>query len=129
MQCNFMEGTMKRKHHDLRVWQETRILVKDIYTVTKHFPREEIYALTGQMRRAAVSVPSNISEGAARTSKKEFLQFLSIARGSLSELETQVLLAGDLGYLDDNQLLLSRIERSFGLLGGLINSVQKRLAN
>ena len=124
-----MEGAMKRKHHDLHVWQEARILVKDIYTVTKQFPREEVYALTSQMRRAAVSVPSNISEGAARTSKKEFLQFLSIARGSLSEQETQVLLAGDLGYLDDNKLLLSRIERSFGLLGGLINSVQKRVTN
>ena len=118
---------MKRKHHDLHVWQEAGVLVKDVYTVTKQFPREEIYALTSQMRRAAVSVPSNISEGAARTTKKEFLQFLSIARGSLSELETQVLLAGDLGYLDDNKLLLSRIERSFGLLGGLINSVQKRV--
>ena len=125
MLCN--GGCMKRKHHDLHVWQEARILVKDIYTVTKQFPREEVYALTSQMRRAAVSVPSNISEGVARTTKKEFLQFLSIARGSLSELETQVLLAGDLGYLDDNKLLLSRIERSFGLLGGLINSVQKRV--
>ena len=120
---------MKRKHHDLHVWQEARSLVKDIYTATKQFPRDEIYALTSQMRRAAVSVPSNISEGAARTSKKEFLQFLSIARGSLSELETQVILTTDLGYLENNQPLLSRIDRTFSLLGGLINSIQKKVVN
>ena len=120
---------MKRKHHDLHVWQEAMLLVKDIYAVTKQFPREEIYALTSQMRRAAVSIPSNISEGAARTSTKEFLQFLSIARGSLSELETQVILAEDFGYLGGNRPLLTRIERIFGLLGGLINSVQKKVSN
>ena len=79
---------MKRKHHDLNVWQESMQLVKDIYSVTATFPREEIYTLTSQMRRAAISVPSNIAEGVARTSNKELLQFLSIARGSLSELET-----------------------------------------
>ena len=118
---------MKRKHHDLHVWQEARVLVKDVYTVTKQFPREEIYALTSQMRRAAVSVPSNISEGAARTSKKEFLQFLSIARGSLSELETQGILTTDLGYIENNEPLLSRIDRTFSLLGGLIKSIQKKV--
>ena len=120
---------MKRKHHDLHVWQEAMLLVKDIYAVTKQFPREEIYALTSQMRRAAVSIPSNISEGAARTSKKEFLQFLSIARGSLSELETQVILTEDLGYLENNKQVLSRIDKTFSLLGGLINSVQKKVSN
>ena len=118
---------MKRKHHDLHVWREARVLVKDVYTVTKQFPREEIYALTSQMRRAAVSVPSNISEGAARTSKKEFLQFLSIARGLLSELETQVILTTGLGYIENNEPLLSRIDRTFSLLGGLINSIQKKV--
>ena len=79
---------LKRKHHSLLVWQEAMELVQEIYNVTALFPKEEVYALTNQMRRAAVSVPSNIAEGAARTGKKEFLQFLSIARGSLSELET-----------------------------------------
>ena len=118
---------MKRKHHDLHVWQESMALTKDIYSATADFPREEIYALTSQMRRAAVSVPSNIAEGAARNSTREFLQFLSIARGSLSELETQVILAEDLGYLNDKRPLLARIERSFGLLGGLVNSVEKKV--
>ena len=118
---------MKRKHHDLHVWQEAMALTKDIYRVTAQFPREEVYALTNQMRRAAVSIPSNIAEGVARTSSRELLQFLSIARGSLSELETHVILAQDLGYLNDKQPLLARIERSFGLLGGLINSVEKKV--
>ena len=81
------------------------------------------------MRRTAVSVPSNISEGAARTSKKEFLQFLSIAPGSLSDLETQVILTTDLGYIENNEPLLSRIDRTFSLLGGLINSIQKKVVS
>jgi len=106
---------MKRKHHELRVWQESRRLVKDVHAATGHFPREELYALTNQMRRAAVSVPSNISEGAARTTTKEFLQFLSIARGSLSELETQVILAGDLAYLEE-LVGLSGLKRKFEAL-------------
>jgi four helix bundle protein len=101
-------------------------LVKEVYEATAEFPRDEIYALTSQMRRAAVSIPSNIAEGAARTGGREFLQFLSITRGSLSELETQVVLAKDLGYLQDNQQLLERIEKLFGLAGGLMNSLQKR---
>ncbi len=117
---------MRRKHHDLMVWQESMSLVKDIYRATENFPREEIYALTSQMRRAAVSVPSNIAEGAARTSNKEFLHFLSIARGSLSELETQILLAHDLEYLPENRLVLERVERIFALLGGLIKSLKGR---
>lgn len=76
---------MKRKHHDLVAWQEAIGLVKDIYTVTASFPKEEIYGLTSQIRRAVVSVPCNIAESAARNSNKKFVQFLSIARGSLSE--------------------------------------------
>jgi four helix bundle protein len=120
---------MTRKHHELHVWQEAMALTRDIYSATAHFPREELYALTNQMRRCAVSIPSNIAEGAARTSTKEFLQFLSIARGSLSELETQVILAGDFGYLNEKQPLLHRIDRAFGLLGGLIKSVEKKVSH
>lgn len=116
---------LKRKHHSLLVWQEAMELVQDIYNVTALFPKEEVYALTNQMRRAAVSVPSNIAEGAARTGKKEFLQFLSIARGSLSELETQILISDKLGYLSVKKGLPERVDKVFGLLGGLINSLRK----
>jgi four helix bundle protein len=117
---------MKRKHHDLKVWQEARALVKEIYEASAGFPQQEIYALTSQMRRAAISVPSNIAEGAGRTGVKEFPQFLSIARGSLSELETQVILASDLGYLEEDEKIIVRIDQIFKLLGGLVNSLQKR---
>ncbi len=117
---------VKRKHQELKVWQEAMSLVEDIYTITKAFPREEIYALTSQMRRAAVSVPSNIAEGAARAGDKEFLQFLSIARGSLSELETQLILANNLKYWQKTQSVIERIDRVSALLGGLIKSLQGR---
>jgi len=87
---------VKRVHHDLKAWQEAMSLVKMIYESTNSFPAEENFGLKSQIRRAAVSIPSNIAEGAARTGSKEFLQFLSISRGSLSEVETQLLIAKDL---------------------------------
>ncbi|MGE5526741.1 MAG: four helix bundle protein [Rhodospirillaceae bacterium] len=105
---------MSRKHHDLVAWKEALSLVTDVYRATSGFPREEAYGLTGQMRRAAVSVPANIAEGAARNTDKEFLQFLHIARGSLSELETHTLIARNLGYLMPNEELSSKIRRSLG---------------
>ncbi|BCR05182.1 hypothetical protein DESUT3_22510 [Desulfuromonas versatilis] len=119
---------MRRKHHNLKLWQDSRALVKEVYEATGDFPREEIYGLTGQMRRAAVSIPSKIAEGAGRNGVREFIQFLSIARGSLSELETQVVLAQDLGYLDETSSLLERIGSVFSLAGGLLTSLQKRFS-
>ena len=116
---------MKRAHHDLKVWQEAMDLVKKVYEETSNFPETEIYGLRSQIRRAAVSIPSNIAEGAARTGSKEFLQFLSISRGSLSELETQIRIARSLGFMGDIESLLERIEKIFGLLGGLMNSVKE----
>jgi four helix bundle protein len=92
---------VKRKHHDLRVWQEAIDVVEAIYDLTKRFPKTEIYGLISQMRRSAVSVPSNIAEGASRLSDREFIQFLGVARGSLSELETQITIAERLGYVVD----------------------------
>ena len=116
---------MKRKHHNLKAWQEAIELVKDVYAVTASFPKEEMYGLTGQIRRAAVSVPSNIAEGAARTGSKEFLRFLSISRGSLSELETQLIISKDLGYFQSDDKMFEKINKIFGLIGGLMRSLNK----
>src|SRR5450759_2378684 len=85
-------------HKDLEVWKESMLLAKEAYLLTKSFPKEELYGITSQIRRASVSVPSNIAEGAARSSDKEFIQFLYISLGSLSELETQLLLSRDLEF-------------------------------
>ncbi len=113
-----------RKHYDLALWQQAMLLVKHVYEATRVFPAEEKFGLISQMRRAAVSVPSNIAEGAARQTNKEFVQFLVIARGSLSELDTQFLLAKDLAFTPGQPELESQIDRVFGLLGGLLNSLQ-----
>lgn len=94
-------------HKDLDVWKLGIELVENIYSVTNSFPREKIYGLTSQIRRAAVSISSNIAEGAARNSKKEFIQFLYIGLGSLSELETQLIIAQKLGYLCESELFKS----------------------
>ena len=115
-----------RRHHELQVWKESMDLVEEIYRMSGAFPREEVYGLASQMGRAAVSVPSNLAEGAARQSDKEFLQFLIIARGSLSELETQIMIAGKLGYVKPVDSVLQHIDRIFGLLGGLIRSLKQR---
>lgn len=117
---------MKRAHHDLKAWQEAMELVKMIYENTSCFPESENYGLKSQIRRAAVSIPSNIAEGAARTGSKEFLQFLSISRGSLSEVETQLLIARNLGYIKHPDHVLEQIDKIFGLIGGLMNSLRKR---
>lgn len=86
-------------HKDLQIWQQSIELVTIVYRLTEPFPNTEQFGLTSQMRRAAVSIPSNIAEGAARRSSKEFIQFLYISLGSLSELETQFIIAQKLGYI------------------------------
>src|ERR1700690_3084014 len=88
-----------RSYRELVVWQKAIALVIDVYSITKAFPRDEIYGLTGQLRRSAVSIPSNIAEGQGRATKGEFVQFLCHARGSLFELETQIVIAKALGYI------------------------------
>jgi len=100
-------------------------LVKDVYALTAAFPSEGKFGLVSQMHRVAVSVPSNIAEGAARGSRKEFLQFLYMARGSLSELETQLHVASALGILKDSNVLAS-VEYLFASLGGLIKVQRAR---
>jgi four helix bundle protein len=103
-------------------------LAREAYLCTSHFPREELYGLTAQIRRSAVSIPSNIAEGAARSGTKEFLHFLSIARSSMSELETQILLAKDFGFLNEQSFnaISETLDHAFGVLGGLINALRSK---
>jgi four helix bundle protein len=91
-------------HEDLDVWKLSMDLVEDIYKLTYNFPSEEKFGLISQLRRAAVSVPSNIAEGAARKSDKEYIQFLYIALGSLAEIETQLLISKRLGFCDSEAI-------------------------
>src|SRR4029450_6755264 len=96
----------ERTHRDLTAWQSAMYLAEVIYQETEAFPKRETYGLAAQMRRAAVSIPSNIAEGAARTSSREFYQYLGIAIGSVAELETQVELAMRLGYVSKDAAAL-----------------------
>jgi four helix bundle protein len=107
----------------LQVWQRAMDLVVGVYHSTQSFPRQEVYGLTAQMRRAAVSIPSNIAEGKGRFSRKELVHFLLNARGSLLELETQVSIAHRLGYLDQEQSrnLSTIMDEVARLLNGLLN--------
>lgn len=123
-----MTGTTSSKltgHRDLRVWQDAMALVRKIYVVTRNFPKDEQYGLISQLRRAADSVPSNIAEGAARTSKREFAQFLSVARGSLAEVETQILIAKDLDYLTEEESILASVSDLLRSISALMKSIEK----
>lgn len=97
-----MEKTIK-SFRDLKIWKEGIEVVKKVYNITKKFPKEEQYGLSSQMRRAAVSIPSNIAEGFRRKHNKEYIQFLNIALGSCAELETQLVIARELEYINNNQ--------------------------
>ncbi len=114
-----------KNYRDLIAWQKAMELVELVYSETKKFPREEVYALTSQLRRAAVSVPSNIAEGQGRTSSREFLNFLSMAYGSLREIETQIIIAERLGYMSEGKAR-SILELS-GEVGRLINGLSSSL--
>ena len=87
---------------DLRIWQKGMEIITDIYTLTKKFPKEELFSLTSQLRRSAISIPSNIAEGFKRFHNKEYKQFLFIALGSCAELETQIIIAKELKYINEN---------------------------
>ena len=122
-----METAAKPKSYkDLLVWQKGLILVKMIYELTKQFPSDERFGLVSQMRRAAVSVPSNIAEGQSRRTTGEFVQFISHAEGSLAELETQMLISVDLGFasFEHAQPILSAIEE----LQRMLNRLRQKLA-
>ena len=118
---------MLKSFKELKVWQKAYQLCIEVYRITKTFPKEEVYGLTSQVRRAAVSVPSNIAEGYGRRTAGEYIQALYVAYGSNCELETQILLSGDLGFikgedLDKLQKGLGDVER---LLKALIRSLEK----
>jgi len=114
-----------KDYKDLVVWQKAIELVIEIYRATSQFPREEMYGLTSQLRRAAVSIPSNIAEGQGRATKGEFIQFLGHARGSLCEVNTQILIARRLGFLapELEQHLTSLSNEVGRILNGLLTSL------
>lgn len=118
---------MRRSHRSLNAWKQAMALVVAVYSVTEKFPQTEQYGLTSQLRRAAVSVPANIAEGATRTGSKEFLHFLSIASGSLSELDTLIDLAIQLGYIEDTEELSTKVDDVAGLIMGLASSIRRKL--
>jgi four helix bundle protein len=120
-----------RSYQELISWKKSIELVTCVYTLTQNFPRQEVYGLTNQIRRAAVSIPSNIAEGQGRLSRGEFKQFLGHARGSAFELESQILIARNLGYLrlEDAASLGERIAEIGRLLNGLLKSLDREFTS
>jgi len=119
---------MIKNYKELKVWQKSYQLCLEVYRVTKGFPKEELYGLTSQMRRAAMSIPCNIAEGYGRKTTPEYIRFLYIAYGSTCELETQTLLAGDLGYIKNDRIfeLQSDIGEVERMLKALIKSLENK---
>lgn len=118
-----------KSYRDLLVWQKGMALVKQVYRVTRSFPRDEIYGLTSQMRRAAVSIPSNIAEGHGRFQTKDFIRFLRMSMGSLFELQTQLEIAFDLDYFpdEDHRKLTDSSTELERMLSSLIRKLSARL--
>lgn len=118
-----------QSYNELNVWKKSIDLVEQIYLVTSDFPKGEIYSLTNQIRRAAISIPSNIAEGQARKTTKDFLNFLSIAQGSRAEVETQVIIANRLRYIDDNKTeqLLSMLTEIAKMLYALSSRLRTQI--
>ena len=112
--------SIQRPHERLEVWRDAMDFVEIVYRFSASFPPDERYGLTAQLRRAAVSIPSNIAEGAARRSRREYMKFLSIARGSLSEADTQIKIATRLGFAEEPQELRDLIDRLFAKLTALL---------
>lgn len=115
-------------YRQLKVWSQSHALALSVYSATVGFPKTERYGLAGQLRRAAVSVPSNIAEGASRSSSNDFARFLEIARGSLGEMEYQLLLAHDLGYIDNERSIRlgKLVDEVGGMLTNLIRAIRRR---
>ena len=118
---------MVKNYEDLDVWLQAMELVTMIYQQTKRFPKEELYGLTSQIRRAAVSIPSNIAEGQGRETTKDFVHFLVIARGSLNEVKTQLEIARRLEYTDRSPTTIDQVDTVGRLLNGLIRALRAKL--
>ena len=117
-----------QSYRELGVWQKAMTLAEECYRTTRAFPKDELFGMTSQIRRAAASIPANIAEGQGRQSTKEFLRFLSISRGSLKELETHLILCQRVGLLSDEQLesLLNLTDEISRMLSGLRKSLEQR---
>lgn len=115
-----------KTHKDLIVYTKSIDFVTEVYQITKAFPKEELYGLVNQMRRSAISIPSNIAEGASRNHHKEFIQFLFISLGSASELETQLIISKNLNYINEEVFkhMKNKIIEIRKLISGLIKSIQ-----
>jgi four helix bundle protein len=114
---------MKQTYTDLIVWQKAIRMVTDVYRLTATFPADERFGLISQIRRSAVSVPSNIAEGQGRLTRGEFRQFLGVAKGSLHELDTQIIIAGELGFVDSDNGIFQQTAEVARLLNGLLRSL------
>ena len=117
--------SFKRPHERLDVWRDSMALVETVYRLSRSFPDSERFALISQVRRSAVCVPSNIAEGAARRSTAEYLRFLSIARGSLSELDTQIQIATRLGYSEASPDFQQLVDTVFARITALMNALER----
>ena len=119
---------MVKSYRDLVLWGVAVDFIKDVYRLTKVFPQDEKYVLVQQMRRAAVSIVSNLAEGSARKNTKELIQFLYISLGSLAEVEAQLFLSQELGFIDDIVAIQEKTERLRALILGLLRALKKRVA-
>ena len=126
-----MADSRVQSYRDLNVWQAARVLASEVYMLTRLFPQEERFGLTSQLRRAAISVASNIAEGHGRRLPQAFINHLSIARGSASEVETQLIIAVDVGYLDAHAIdpLLERTDEISRMITGLQRSFESKKTN
>jgi len=122
------EESVMKTHKDLEVWKLSIELTVMVYKLTSSFPKTEMFGIVDEMRRAAVSIPSNIAEGAARQTDKEFVQFLFIAQGSCAELETQLILSEKLKFINDSSAdIKDNLTQIMKLIGGLIRSVRRKV--
>ncbi len=116
-----------KSYKELIVWQKSMVLVKELSRLTESFPENEKYGLTSQMRRASISIPSNIAEGWGRLSRKNYVQFLRISRGSLFELETQILITKELNYINDSETIENLITEISKMLNSLIKKIEEKI--